>query len=63
MEIQTVLKKRIDMRANAGSQENDIEACVADAGNVLQKEDDTICAANVLIGIIAYKLKVIYPVY
>jgi len=33
--------------AEAGSQNSDIEVCMVGAGNVLEKEDDTVCTANI----------------
>jgi chemotaxis protein CheD len=37
----------IDLMARAGTRSCDIEACLVGAGNVLEKEDDTVCKANV----------------
>ncbi len=36
----------IGMMLDVGSQKADIEVCLVGAGNVLKKEDDTICHAN-----------------
>jgi chemotaxis protein CheD len=40
------IDEMIGMMLEAGSQKGNIEVCLVGAGNVLQKEDDTICAAN-----------------
>jgi chemotaxis protein CheD len=40
------IDEMIGMMLDAGSQKGDIEVCLVGAGNVLKKEDDTICAAN-----------------
>lgn len=37
----------IALMARAGTRSCDIEACLVGAGNVLEKEDDTVCKANV----------------
>ena len=37
----------IDLMTRAGAGSCDIEACLVGAGNVLEKEDDTVCKANV----------------
>lgn len=41
--ISAILTKMIE----AGSQKRDIEACIVGAGNVLKRDDDTICAINI----------------
>ena len=40
------IDEMIGMMLDADSQRDNIEVCLVGAGNVLQKEDDTICAAN-----------------
>ena len=37
----------INRMAHAGSNEDDIEVCLVGGGNVLRKEDDTICKDNI----------------
>jgi len=37
----------LTMMAEAGSQKSNINACIVGAGNVLEKQDDTICASNI----------------
>ncbi len=37
----------IDLMTRAGTRSCDIEACLVGAGNVLEKEDDTVCKTNV----------------
>lgn len=41
------IEEMIDMMVQAGTQESDMEVCLVGAGNVLQKKNDTICAANI----------------
>lgn len=40
------IDEMIGMMLEAGSKNGNIEVCLVGAGNVLQKEDDTICVAN-----------------
>ncbi len=40
------IDEMIGMMVQADSQRSNIEVCLVGAGNVLQKEDDAICAAN-----------------
>ena len=41
------IEQLINIMLNADSQTADIEACLVGAGNVLKKEDDTICEDNI----------------
>lgn len=41
------IEKMLDQMLEAGSNPNDIEVCLVGAGNVLEKENDTICDANI----------------
>ncbi len=41
------IEEMIGMMVEAHSQRGNIEVCLVGAGNVLQKEDDTICDANI----------------
>lgn len=41
------IDKIIDLMTRAGAGSCDIQACLVGAGNVLEKEDDTVCKANV----------------
>lgn len=44
---QDAIEEMMDRMAKAGSQMSDIDVCLVGAGNVLKKEDDTICTANI----------------
>ncbi len=41
------IEKMLGQMLEAGSNPNDIEVCLVGAGNVLEKENDTICDANI----------------
>jgi chemotaxis protein CheD len=41
------IEKMLDQMLEAGSNVDDIEVCLVGAGNVLEKENDTICDANI----------------
>ncbi|MBW7988756.1 MAG: chemotaxis protein CheD [Planctomycetes bacterium] len=41
------IEEMLNQMLKAGTNANDIEVCLVGAGNVLQKEDDTICDANI----------------
>ncbi|MBL7154676.1 MAG: chemotaxis protein CheD [Phycisphaerae bacterium] len=41
------IDRMIMMMTEAGAEKADIETCLAGAGNVLKREDDTICQANI----------------
>ena len=41
------IEEMLNLMLNAGANANDIQVCLVGAGNVLQKEDDTICEANI----------------
>ncbi len=41
------IDEMIRMMTEAGAKKCDIEVCLVGAGNVLKKEDDTICQANI----------------
>lgn len=41
------IDKMLNKMAEAGSQGSDIQACLVGAGNVLKKEDDTVCKDNI----------------
>jgi chemotaxis protein CheD len=45
--VADAIDEMISRMTEAGSAQRDIEACLVGAGNVLQKEDDMICAANI----------------
>jgi len=41
------IDEMIKMMTQAGAKKANVETCLAGAGNVLKKEDDTICQANI----------------
>ena len=41
------IEKLLNLMLEAGSNPDDIEVCLVGAGNVLEKENDTICDANI----------------
>ena len=41
------IEQMMSRMTKSGSNTDDIEVCLVGAGNVLQKEDDTVCAANI----------------
>lgn len=41
------IEEMLNQMLNTGTNANDIQVCLVGAGNVLQKEDDTICQSNI----------------
>jgi len=41
------IEEMLNRMLKAGTNANDIEVCLVGAGNILQKEDDTICESNI----------------
>ena len=44
---ENAIEEIVDLMVSGGSRKGNIEVCLVGAGNVLQKEDDTICVDNI----------------